>query len=88
MGALRTISLLLVIIGAVNWLLVCLFGFDLVAAITGNDFGEKNTISSVIYVLVGLAGLALLPELGRNPVVDADVGVRRDATVRDDTRPR
>ena len=60
MGALRTISLLLVIIGAVNWLLVGLFGFDLVAAITGNDFGEKNTISSVIYVLVGLAGLALL----------------------------
>ena len=88
MGALRTISLLLVIIGAVNWLLVGLFGFDLVAAITGNDFGEKNTISSVIYVLVGLAALALLPELGRNPVVDADVGVRRDATVRDDTRPR
>ena len=88
MGGLRTVALLLVIIGAINWLLVGLFNFDLVAAITGNDFGEKNTISSVIYVLVGLAGLALLPELGRNPVVAADVGVRRDTTVRDDTRPR
>lgn len=86
MGALRTISLLLVIIGAVNWLLVGLFGFDLVAAITGNDFGEKNTISSIIYVLVGLAGLALLPELGRTTA--PDVTVRRDDRPRDDVRPR
>ncbi|HEX7041501.1 MAG TPA: DUF378 domain-containing protein [Trueperaceae bacterium] len=86
MGALRTVALLIVIIGAINWLLVGLFGFDLVAAITGNDFGEKNTISSIIYVIVGLAGLALLPELGRNPT--PDVTVRRDTTVRDDLRPR
>ena len=86
MGALRTVALLIVIIGAINWLLVGLFGFDIVAAITGNDFGEKNTISSIIYVIVGLAGLALLPELGRNPT--PDVTVRRDTTVRDDLRPR
>ena len=86
MGALRTVALLIVIIGAINWLLVGLFGFDLVAAITGNDFGEKNTISSIIYVIVGLAGLVLLPELGRNPT--PDVTVRRDTTARDDMRPR
>lgn len=87
MGGLRTVALLLVIIGAVNWLLVGLFGFDLVAAITGNDFGEKNTFSSVIYVLVGLAGLMLLPELGANRAV-SDV-TPRDVTVRrDDDRPR
>lgn len=83
MNGLRTVALLLVIIGAINWLLVGLFNFDLVAAITGNDFGEKNTISSVIYVLVGLAGIALLPALGERRV---DVDVRdRDRT---DVRPR
>lgn len=83
MRTLRTISLLLVIIGALNWLLVGLFEFDLVAAITGNVFGEKNTLSSIIYVLVGLAGLALLPSL-----FDTTPTVRDDlrADVRNDTR--
>lgn len=63
MNAVRVISLLLVIVGALNWLLVGLFGFDLVAAITGDTFGDRNAVSSVIYVLVGIAGLALLPSL-------------------------
>lgn len=61
MRTLRTVSLLLVIVGALNWLLVGLFGFDLVAALTGNTFGEKNALSSIVYVLVGLAGIALIP---------------------------
>ncbi len=63
MRTLNTISLVLVIVGALNWLLVGLFGFDLVAAITGNSFGEKNALSSIIYVLVGLAGLVVLPSV-------------------------
>lgn len=63
MGTTRTIALVLVIVGALNWLLVGLFGFDLVAAITGNSFGEKNAISSIIYVLVGIAGVILIPSL-------------------------
>lgn len=63
MRTLNTISLVLVIVGALNWLLVGLFGFDLVAAITGNSFGEKNALSSIIYVLVGLAGLVALPSV-------------------------
>ena len=61
MGTTRTIAMLLVIVGALNWLLVGLFGFDLVAAITGNSFGEKNALSSIIYVLVGIAGITLIP---------------------------
>jgi uncharacterized membrane protein YuzA (DUF378 family) len=47
-------SLTLVIIGAINWLLVGLFQFDLVAAIFG---GSAAVVSRIIYVLVGLAGL-------------------------------
>ncbi len=61
----NAIALLLVIVGAANWLLVGIAKFDLVAAITGAKFGETNTLSSIVYVLVGIAGVALLPTLAR-----------------------
>ena len=48
------ITLLLVIIGAVNWFGIGLFQFDLVAALFG---GMTGVISRVVYTLVGLAGL-------------------------------
>ena len=48
------IALLLVIVGALNWLLVGLFQFDLVAAIFG---GQQSLLSRIVYSLVGLAGL-------------------------------
>jgi uncharacterized membrane protein YuzA (DUF378 family) len=54
------ITLLLVIIGAVNWGLVGLFQFDLVAAMFG---GQQATLSRIIYSLVGLAGLYQLVPL-------------------------
>ena len=63
MRILKSVALLLVIVGALNWLLVGLAKFDLVAAITGSQFGETNVISSVVYILVGLSGVALLPTL-------------------------
>ena len=63
MRFLKAVALLLVIVGAVNWLLVGIAQFDLVAAITGDTFGETNAISSVVYILVGLSGIALLPTL-------------------------
>ena len=47
-------SLILTIIGAINWLLVGLFQFDLVAYICG---GQNATISRIIYTIVGVAGL-------------------------------
>ena len=49
-----TISLLLVIIGAINWLLVGVFQFDLVAWIFG---GQSAMLARTIYSLVGAAGL-------------------------------
>lgn len=48
------IALTLVIIGALNWGAVGLFGFDLVAFLCG---GQVGVISRVVYALVGLAGL-------------------------------
>ncbi|MBE5816258.1 MAG: DUF378 domain-containing protein [Clostridiales bacterium] len=46
-------ALTLVIIGALNWLLVGVFQFDLVAAIFG---GQTATLSRIVYALVGIAG--------------------------------
>lgn len=49
-----TIALILSIIGSLNWGLVGLFKFDLVAWIFG---GQATVISRIIYAVVGLAGL-------------------------------
>ncbi len=51
---LNKISLALVIVGALNWLLIGLFGFDLVGALFG---GQMAMLSRIVYTLVGLAGL-------------------------------
>lgn len=50
-------SLTLVIIGALNWLLIGAFQFDLVATIFG---GQDAVFSRIIYVLVGIAGIICL----------------------------
>ena len=65
MKALDLTALFLVIVGAVNWGLVGLAEFDLVATITGDEFGETNMISRIIYILVALAGLWTLTILAR-----------------------
>jgi hypothetical protein len=61
----NALALLLVIVGAANWLLVGIAKFDLVAVLTGTSFGETNPISSVIYILVGISGIVLVPVLAR-----------------------
>lgn len=48
------LSLVLVIIGAINWALIGIFQFDLVAYLFG---GQAATFSRIIYTLVGAAGL-------------------------------
>jgi uncharacterized membrane protein YuzA (DUF378 family) len=65
MRYLQALALLLVIVGGVNWLLVGIAKIDLVAALTGAQFGETNAISAVIYVLVGVGAIALVPTLIR-----------------------
>ena len=49
-----TLSLILMIIGAINWGLVGIFQFDLVAAICGSS---ASVVARTIYTLVGLAGI-------------------------------
>lgn len=50
------LAIALVVIGALNWGLVGIFSFNLVAAI----FGTLSPVSRIIYILVALAGLYLL----------------------------
>lgn len=59
MKKLDAVALLLAVVGALNWGLVALAEFDLVAAIVGLDFGETNAFTRVIYGLVGVSGLWL-----------------------------
>lgn len=66
-----TIALILSIIGSINWGLVGLFKFDLVAWIFG---GQTAVLSRIIYALVGLAGLWCISLLFRKnrPNVDGE----------------
>ncbi len=57
------ISLLLVIIGALNWGSIGIFGFDIVGALFG---GQGSIISRIIFTLVGLAGLWAITLLFRD----------------------
>ena len=54
MKALNSIILALVIIGAINWGCIGLFGIDLVGTLFG---GMTSAISRIIFTLVGLAGI-------------------------------
>jgi len=54
------IARLLVIIGALNWGLIGLFGFDLVAFLFG---GQMSLVSRIVYTLVGIAGVVLIGDL-------------------------
>jgi len=53
-NGLDRVALILVIIGALNWLSVGLFQFDIVAALFG---GATHLISRIIYSLVGISGI-------------------------------
>lgn len=57
MKQLDVLATVLVVIGALNWGLVGLARFDLVAALFGLQFGDTSPLTSIVYALVGLAGL-------------------------------
>ena len=57
MKTLDILATILLVVGGLNWGLVGIAHFDLVATIFGLKFGETSALSSVVYVLVGLAAL-------------------------------
>ncbi len=60
------IALLLVVIGAINWGLVGVFRFDLVAYLFG---GQAAVISRILYTIIAAAGLWSISLLFRNKEV-------------------
>jgi uncharacterized membrane protein YuzA (DUF378 family) len=72
MRKLDLLAATLVIVGGLNWGLIGLAKFDLVAWIFGMEFGETNAASRVVYCLVGVAalyGVASLVTAGRRSSV-------------------
>ena len=75
---LDSLTMAVLIVGGLNWLLVGLFEFDLVAWIFGGmDFGETNAGSRIIYIIVGLCALYWIP---RRPALLRQVSGRRERT--------
>ncbi|MFD1205463.1 MULTISPECIES: DUF378 domain-containing protein [Sporosarcina] len=57
MNNLQKVALAITIIGALNWGVIGLFNFDVVAQLTG---GNVNSVSRFIYIIVGIAGIVSL----------------------------
>jgi uncharacterized membrane protein YuzA (DUF378 family) len=57
MRKLDAAALILVIVGALNWGLVAIGEFDLVAKLFGMEFGETNALTRIVYGLVGVSGV-------------------------------
>ncbi len=73
MKALNLLTLILVIIGGINWGLVGLFQYDLVAGIFG---GANASLSRLVYVLVGASALWQFIPLSRAMSVDEPLAER------------
>ena len=66
MRSLNVLAAVLVIVGGLNWGLVAIAEFDLVAWIFGEEFGTTNVVTRIVYGLVGLAAVySLFALLGR-----------------------
>lgn len=69
MKFLDNLSLILVIVGALNWGSIGLFGFDFVGFLFG---GQLSVMSRIIFALVGLAGLWSITLLFKDKVPQGD----------------
>ena len=59
MKSLQILAGALLVVGGLNWGLVALAEFDLVAWVVGEEFGETNAVSRLVYGLVGLSAVYL-----------------------------
>ena len=57
MKKLDILAAVLVAVGGINWGLVAIAEFDLVATLVGLEFGETNAVSRIVYGLVGVAAV-------------------------------
>jgi uncharacterized protein len=63
MKAITAVATALVLVGALNWGLIALAEFDLVAWVFGLEFGETNAVTRVVYGLVGVSAIVVATSL-------------------------
>lgn len=57
MTVINIIAMILLLIGGLNWLIIGLFGYNIVSGITGSD---DNWVARLIYILVGISAIWLI----------------------------
>ena len=63
MKKLDIVAAALLIVGGLNWGLVAVAEFDLVATLVGLEFGETNAVSRIVYGLVGVSAVYAIASL-------------------------
>jgi len=74
MNALKLVAGALVIVGGLNWGLVAVGEFDLVAWLVGEEFGETNAVSRAVYAVVGLSAVYLAIQAAARGEAPARIG--------------
>jgi uncharacterized protein len=67
MKKLDLVSAVLLVVGGLNWGLVAIARFDLVAAVFGMEFGETNALTRIVYGLVGLSAVYVATQVRAIP---------------------
>ena len=64
MKQLDVLAAVLIVVGGLNWGLVAVAEFDLVATLVGLEFGETNALSRIVYGLVGVSAVYQIAQQG------------------------
>jgi uncharacterized protein len=67
MKKLDLLAIILLIVGGLNWGLVAIARFDLVATLFGLEFGETNAVTRIVYGLVGVSAVYVATQLRAIP---------------------
>jgi len=67
MKKLDLVAVVLLVVGGLNWGLVAVARFDLVAALFGMEFGETNALTRIVYGLVGLSAVYIAAQMRAIP---------------------
>jgi uncharacterized membrane protein YuzA (DUF378 family) len=67
MKKLDLLAIVLLIVGGLNWGLVAIARFDLVATVFGLEYGESNALTRIVYGLVGLSAVYVAAQLRAIP---------------------
>ena len=67
MKKLDLLAIILLVVGGLNWGLVAIARFDLVATLFGLEFGETNALTRIVYGLVGVSAVYVATQLRAIP---------------------